>query len=114
MMSFEFGDVILVPFPFTDQRTTKKRPAIVTSSTTYNRERPDLIVLAVTSQTATVPPAFGEAAASQWREAGLLKPSVFKPLLATIERQLVLRHLGRLQPTDRQILQALLDRILGP
>jgi len=29
---YEFGDVILVPFPFTDQRTTKRRPAVVVSS----------------------------------------------------------------------------------
>ena len=37
-----FGDVILVPFPFTDQTTTKKRPAIVVSSDAYHRERSDL------------------------------------------------------------------------
>ena len=50
MTSFEFGDVVLVPFPFTDQSTTKKRPAIVVSSQTYNTERPDVIIMAVTSQ----------------------------------------------------------------
>ena len=52
MTSFEFGDVVLVPFPFTDQSTTKKRPAIVVSSQTYNSERPDVIIMAVTSHTA--------------------------------------------------------------
>jgi len=41
MISFEFADVILVPFPFTDQSATKKRPAVVISSTAYNTERPD-------------------------------------------------------------------------
>ena len=46
----EFGDVVLVPFPFTDQSTTKKRPAVVVSSDRYHRERQDLIILAVTSQ----------------------------------------------------------------
>ena len=51
--SFEFGDIILVPFPFTDQSTTKKRPAVVISSETYNTERPDLIIMAVTSQIAS-------------------------------------------------------------
>jgi mRNA interferase MazF len=114
MTSFEFGDVVLVPFPFTNQRTNKKRPAVVSSSPVYNTERPDLIVMAVTSQTATAPSGFGEAGVTHWREAGLLKPSVFKPLLATIERPLVLRRLGKLQPADRDILRGLLDRILGP
>ncbi len=38
----------------------------------------------------------GEAAIEQWEDAGLLKASVLKPLLATIERGLVRRNLGRL------------------
>ena len=50
MTPFEFGDIILVPFPFTDQTTSKKRPAVVISSSTYNTARPDLIIMAVTSQ----------------------------------------------------------------
>ena len=81
----EFGDVVLVPFPFTDQTATKKRPAIVVSSDAYHRERPDLILMAVTSQvrpTARI----GEVAVQHWKEAGLLKPSVLKPLLATVEK----------------------------
>ncbi len=44
MTNSEFGDILLVPFPFTDQSHAKKRPAVVISSTAYNRERPDLIV----------------------------------------------------------------------
>lgn len=30
-MSYDFGDVVLLPFPFTDQTATKKRPAITVS-----------------------------------------------------------------------------------
>ena len=29
MTNYERGDVILVPFPFSDQSTTKKRPAVI-------------------------------------------------------------------------------------
>ncbi len=36
-MSYEFGDVVLVPFPFTNQAASKKRPAVIVSSETYNR-----------------------------------------------------------------------------
>jgi mRNA-degrading endonuclease toxin of MazEF toxin-antitoxin module len=49
MTSFDPGEVVLVPFPFTDQSASKQRPAVVVSSTDYNHERPDLIVLALTS-----------------------------------------------------------------
>src|SRR3990172_4699360 len=108
----EFGDIVLVPFPFTDQTTTKKRPAIVVSSDAYHRDRPDLIVIAVTSQ---VRPAssVGEAAIGQWKEAGLLKPSVIKPLLATVDRSLAIRKLGTLATVDLDVLRKVLRTILG-
>jgi mRNA interferase MazF len=112
MTGYEFGDVLLVPFPFTDQSTSKRRPAVVISSGAYHRERPDLIILAITSQ-ARPQPAFGEAAVTKWKEAGLLRPSVLKPVVATIERGLVLRKLGRLEEKDRRALRKVIGEILG-
>jgi mRNA interferase MazF len=35
---YAFGDVILVPFPFTDLSTKKQRPAVMISSSRYNTE----------------------------------------------------------------------------
>lgn len=81
---FEFGDVVLVRFPFTDQSTTKKRPAVVVSSADYNVRRPDVIVAAVSSRV-RMPTGFGELILEGWRDAGLLAPSAVKPVLATIE-----------------------------
>ena len=43
-----FGDV--VPFPFTNQLTTKQRPAVVVSTSAYAQARPDVVLMAVTSQ----------------------------------------------------------------
>ena len=45
---FSFGDVVLVPFPFTDQSGTKKRPAVIVSSHGYNASRCDIVVMAIT------------------------------------------------------------------
>jgi mRNA interferase MazF len=42
--TFSFGDVVLVPFPFTDQSGTKKRPAAVVSSASYNASRRDIVI----------------------------------------------------------------------
>ena len=112
MIDYEFGDIVLVSFPFTDQTTTKKRPAIVVSSKAYNRKRPDLIVMAVTGHMKS-PTDFGERSITEWRRAGLLKPSVVKPVLATIEKRLALRKLGKLQDEDGRSLQELLQTLLG-
>lgn len=43
MTSYKFGDVVLVPFPFTDQTATKKRPAVVVSSDAYHADHINLI-----------------------------------------------------------------------
>ena len=38
MTDYKFGDIVLVPFPFTDQTTTKRRPAVIVSSNGYNQD----------------------------------------------------------------------------
>jgi mRNA interferase MazF len=70
MTDYKFGDIILVPFPFTDQSTVKKRPAVVVSSAAYNTERPDLVIMAVTGQMRSAE-SFGDVAIADWRPAGL-------------------------------------------
>jgi len=70
MTAYSFGDVVLVPFPFTDQTGNKKRPAVVLSSAAYHRARTDLILMAVTSQI-RASGGFGEASITGWKEAGL-------------------------------------------
>lgn len=112
MTTFEFGDVVLVPFPFSDQTTHKKRPAVVVSSPAYHRARPDLLLLAITSQVRS-PLGIGEAMIVHWQQAGLVKPSVLKPVLTTIEKGLVIKKLGHLVPADREELQEVLATILG-
>ena len=111
-MPFEFGDVVLVPFPFTSHTASKRRPAIVVSNIAYNDARPDLVVMAVTSQLRPSP-TLGEVQVDQWQAAGLLKPSVIKPVFATLERALVIRQLGTLSATDRAELRRAISETLG-
>ncbi len=112
MTPFEFSDIILVPFPFTDQTTTKKRPAVVISSKAYNTERPDLIIMAVTSQIKPVS-IIGEVIIQDWQQAGLLKPSAIKPVITTIEKPLIIKTMGRLKEKDQTALHESLKVILG-
>lgn len=110
--SLRFGDVVLVPFPFTDQSGAKKRPAAVVSSSRYNTHRRDVVILAITSQVRT-PLGFAEALVGDWQAAGLLKASVRKPVVTTIEHGLVGRTLGRLTTADEGMLRQLLGQMLG-
>lgn len=111
-MPFEFGDVVLVPFPFTSHTASKKRPAVVVSGLAYNTARRDVVVMAVTSQ---LQPAAGrnETWVSQWRAAGLLKPSAVKPVFATLEQTLIIRKLGALHATDQAALRQAIKETLG-
>jgi mRNA interferase MazF len=99
MTPYKRGDVVLVPFPFSDLSTTKKRPAVVISSTSYNESSLDIVILAVTSKT-DKSTGIGECLVQEWKQAGLLKPSAIKPALSTIEQTLVLKKLGSLSAKD--------------
>ena len=111
-MPFEFGDIVLVPFPFTDQTASKQRPAVVVSNRAYNAARPDVVVMAVTSQLRPSP-AFGEVWIGEWREVGLIKPSAIKPVFATLEQRMVVRQLGTLRDGDRDKLKEAIEEVVG-
>lgn len=109
---YSFGDIVLVPFPFTDQSATKKRPTVIVSSNAYHHARPDLVIMAVTSQMRPSS-SFGEVMVQAWQAAGLLKPSAIKPVITTIEQSLVMRSLGKLAQADVDELRRSFVSIFG-
>jgi mRNA interferase MazF len=110
--AFTFGEVLLVPFPFSNQEGNKKRPAVVISNDAYHANRPDLLIMAITSQPHTMLD-FATFTIVDWQTAGLLKPSFTKPVLTTLEQTLVIRSMGKLSPRDQQSLRQMLAQILG-
>jgi len=48
-MMYSQGDILLVPLPFTDLSSQKRRPVLVLSKDSYNNTADDLIVAAITS-----------------------------------------------------------------
>jgi mRNA interferase MazF len=109
MTTYEPGDVVLVPFLFTDQSGTKQRPAVVISRASYNRAHPDIILAPITTRAT---PIQDEVVLRDWQEAGLLRPSVVKPLLSSFDARLVRRHLGALSLDDLASVRTMLGRIL--
>ena len=94
MASYAAGDVVLLEFPFTDTAGSKRRPALVLLDTADD----DIVVARVTGQLSAAPQ---DVTLDEWQQAGLLLPSVIRlHKVATLERRLVDKKLGRLMPAD--------------
>lgn len=104
-------DVALVPFPFTDLSSTKRRPALVVSPDNYNVEK-DVVILFITSQI-NVSPRVGDYDLQKWREAGLPKPSKIRMKFATIDKSLIIKKLGKLKIIDQFEIQKTILSFFG-
>ena len=96
--AYDKWDIILVPFPFTDLTSTKRRPALIVSPDSYNVGN-DVIVAFITSQLNT-PARMGDYQLKHWQAAGLPKPSMVRMKFATVEKSIIIRKLGRLDDED--------------
>jgi mRNA interferase MazF len=104
MTDYNPGDVVLIPFPFTDLSTVKQRPAVILSSTVFNQRRQDVILVAITSHVPEVLMSDEYLLDdSEQREAGLPKPSIVKVgKIVTLDQRLIRKQLGRMPETGRQ------------
>jgi mRNA interferase MazF len=109
MTAYNQGDVLLVPYPFTDQSGSKQRPSVVVSGDGYNETHPDVILAPITSQ---IRHTADEVSLVNWQAAGLLKPSVVKPILSSFDVRLVRRKLGALSASDLAQVRALFAQAL--
>ena len=98
-MPHQRGDVLLVPFPFSDLSATKVRPAVVISSSRYHSTQPDILLAAITSKLSASPDPL-DYSLSDWQSAGLRYPSAFKPVLFTLEPGRVIHTIGKLTSVD--------------
>lgn len=60
--------------------------------------------MAITSQQRAAP-TYGDILLTDWQTAGLLKTSTVKPVFATLEQNLIVRHMGTLTPVDQKTLR---------
>lgn len=93
------GDVILVEIAFSGAPGSKRRPAVILSSEEFNTAGIKVVVGAVTGNL-TPPLRPGDTLLRDWQEAGLIKPSAIRGILATVDKSDVVRKLGRLSDAD--------------
>jgi mRNA interferase MazF len=95
MARFVSGDIVVVPFPFTDLSSAKVRPALVLAALS----RGDIILCQITSQAAGHPEAIPITAADFEAGGGLSRTSFTLPhRLVTANEICARRVVGRLKP----------------
>ena len=96
-MHSEPFDVVVIPFPFTDRRATKRRPALVVSSADFNEAHEKSILAMITSTMSKWP---SDVALRDWRRAGFNIPCKVRLKLVTLDDALILRRVGTLSKRD--------------
>ena len=102
-MNCSRNDVVLLPIPFTDLTSRKVRPAVV-----IGKNGNDLFLVPISSVIANT-----DFALKEWRAAGLNVPSGVKAQLATVEKKLAVKIVGRLSASDVKVLDAQLRNWLN-
>jgi mRNA interferase MazF len=102
-------DIVLIPIPFTDLTSQKKRPAIIISSDKYNETNEDIVVVALTSNIESRN--FTVTLTADDLEDGVLKVTsmIRVDKIYTLNKSIVIKTFGRVKP---DILAKIKDSIL--
>jgi len=92
------GEVVIVPFPFTDRASTKRRPALVCSSREFSERSRHVVLAMITTSTADAWP--GDVPIKDLGAAGLPRHSTVRWKLFTLDVSLIIRSAGELGEAD--------------
>ncbi len=100
----EQGDIVLVPVPFTDLSSQKRRPVVIISNDGYNRSTADIVVVAMTSNPEATDYSF-RITTSDLTAGTLNRPGTVRvDKLYTLSQSIVVKAFGKVSP-------GVLDRI---
>jgi len=109
MPSYNQFDIIIVPFPFTDRNTSKRRPSLVLSNTYFNNIQHYICAMITTKSN---PPWPGDIKIKDYKKSGLNHPSIIRFKLFTLDLRLIKRKLGGLSSRDKNSVRTTLNKIL--
>ena len=105
-------EILLVPFPFSDQSGRKVRPVIVVSNDSFNNRSEDVIVVGVTSNIAKDKYSLG--LSNNDLEEGRLftKCSIKAENILRLEKGLFIKKIGKINKIKFNEIIALIDKII--
>lgn len=109
--AFAPWDVVTVPFPFTDRRAVKRRPALVLSSAELSAHSRTVVLAMITSAENAAWP--HDVAIGDLQTTGLRAASVVRWKLFTLDHSIVRARVGILASGDRTTVRNAMLKALG-
>lgn len=109
-MKFQQKEIVLLPYPFTNQEKNKVRPAIVISNNFFNNHSDDRIMVPLTT---VIKPHFYSVLISQEElvSGKLLKPSAIRTdKIFSIEKNIIIKSVGTI---NKKVFSKIKEKILG-
>jgi mRNA interferase MazF len=110
-MIFEPFDVVVVAFPFVDWTERKPRPALVLSTSAFNRANHHTVLAMITRAAHTRWPS--DHTIRDLSSAGLRHASVVRWKLFALDNRIIARRVGRLEHEDRNACAESMASVLG-
>jgi mRNA interferase MazF len=107
----EQGDIVLIPVPFTDLSSQKRRPVIIVSSDAHIRSAADVVVVAMTSRAAAAPYSF-QITSADLVEGALNRPGTVRvDKIYTLAKSIIVKKFGKVSPLVVDQIRRLLDTL---
>ena len=99
-MIYKPFSIVIIPFPFTDKLHTKRRPALVLSSSLHQKETDHITLLMITS--AKNSDWGSDYSIEELKPTGLTSPSIIRQKIFTIDSRLIIDKIGCLSDDDEK------------
>ncbi len=107
----EQGDILLIPVPFTDLSSQKRRPVIVISNNEYNSQTNDVVVVAMTSRPLRTEYGF-TITNKELQKGNLNRPGQIRvDKIYTLSQAIVVKTFGRVNTDTLDRIQQLLQKL---
>jgi mRNA interferase MazF len=105
MDKLNFGDIVLLSFPFTEGRTFKRRPALIIN----DFDDGDILVSRITSQIYSTK---YDVYIDKWEASGLKLPSVIRVhKIATLDKNMVEIIMGKIDQSSKENVKTILGKL---
>lgn len=110
-MIYNFGDIVIIPFPFFDNKNYKPRPAVVLSNFEFNKSHMNSLLSMIT--TASNTKWDSDIEITNYQEAGLKTKSIIRFKIFTLDNRLIKSKIGTLHNIDKNFLSKSLTNIFA-